>query len=354
MPVFRIHRHVFVFLFISGMLLVSSCNRNFFRFFSSDTRYQLTTETQLLDTTHSREIDKFYDSGEEGTFEGKRNISIYYKKFEHPDTEKAIVISSGRTEAAIKYKEVIYDLYRNGYSVYIHDHRGQGQSGRMTDDPQMGYVKAFQAYIDDMKMFYNDHVAPRNYDHTYLLAHSMGGAIGMTYLEQFPEDFDAAAFSSPMLGLKAPICSAAKVLVGEKPKYAVGQTAYKEDSLSFKNNALTGSKVRYDRMIAAYAEVPEARLGGATYRWLRESCKQFQYLYDHIDQIETPFILFSAENESIVAPYAHQKFITAAKDAGKKCVAYEVEGAEHELLIEQDEQRTQTLNATLDFYKRYD
>jgi alpha-beta hydrolase superfamily lysophospholipase len=29
----------------------------------------------------------------------------------------------------------------------------------------------------------------------------MGGAIGMTYLEQNPNDFNAAAFSSPMLGL---------------------------------------------------------------------------------------------------------------------------------------------------------
>lgn len=346
-------KNTWIIVFLS-ITVLASCNRNFFRFFDSNSKYRLTTVEQLQDTVYSKQIEAFYDSGKEGYFEGKRNIPIYYKKFEQPDTGKAIMISSGRTEAAIKYKEVIYDLYRNGYSIYIHDHRGQGQSGRMTEDKQMGYVNAFQAYIDDMKMFYDDHVAPRNYDHTYLLAHSMGGAIGMTYLEQYPGDFDAAAFSSPMLGLKAPICSAAKVLVGEKPKYAVGQTAYKEDTLSFKNNALTGSKIRYDRMIAAYAKVPEARLGGATYRWLRESCKQFSYIFDHVDRIETPFILFSAENERIVAPYAHQKFFDAAKEAGKKCIAYEVEDAEHELLIEKDAQRIQTLNATLDFYARYD
>lgn len=341
-------------LLLLSITLIASCSRNFLRFFESDSPYELTTEVLLQDEDHLANIESFYNTGTEGFFEGKEGIPIYYKKFERDRSEKAIMISSGRTEAAVKYKEVIYDLFRNGYSVYIHDHRGQGQSGRMTEDPEMGYVKSFQFYVDDMKAFYNAHVAPGNYDHIYLLAHSMGGAIGMTYLEQFPNDFDAAAFSSPMLGLKAPICSAAKMLAGSKPKYAVGQTGYQEDTTSFKNNALTRSKLRYQRMIAAYNEVPEARLGGASYRWLRESCKQFSYLFSHIDRIETPFILFSAENERIVYPFAHQKFITAAKEAGKECVAYEIDNAEHELLIEKDEQRIQTLNATLDFYAKYD
>ncbi len=74
------------------------------------------------------------------------------------------MISSGRTEAAIKYKELILDLYKNGYSVYIHDHRGQGQSGRMTEDPQMGYIENFQYYIDDMKYFHDAYVKPKDHE----------------------------------------------------------------------------------------------------------------------------------------------------------------------------------------------
>jgi len=177
----------------------------------------------------------------------------------------------------------------------------------------------------------------------------MGGAIGMTYLEQHPVDFTAAAFSSPMLGLKPLICSIVTVLDSEKPKYALGESEYKDDKTTFKGNTLTGSELRYNRMIDAYAKEPKAILGGATYHWIHKSCQQFEYLFRSIDKINTPFILFSAENEQIVYTNAHQKFITAAKKLGKDCMAFEVENAQHELLIEKDEQRMETINETLIF-----
>lgn len=335
------------------MLLFFSCGRNFSRLTTEENTYSLTTEVDLRDVTHSQQIEDFYASGNEGFFQGKDDVSIYYRIFEHPSAEKAILISSGRTEAAIKYKELIFDLFNNGYSVYIHDHRGQGLSGRMTEDPDMGYIDDFQFYVDDMKYFFDHYLKPNNHDKSYLLTHSMGGAIGMTYLEQYPVDFNAAAFSSPMLGLKPPICSVVKVLDGEKPKYAMGESEYDEDKTTFEGNTLTGSELRYDRMIDAYTDVPKARLGGATYHWLHKSCQQFEYLFSNIDRINTPFILFSAENEQIVHPYAHEKFITAAQELGKDCVAYEVENAQHELLIEKDEQRIATIHKTLDFYSKY-
>ena len=223
----------------------------------------------------------------------------------------------------------------------------------MTEDPDMGYVDNFQFYIDDMKFFYDNYLKPKGYNKTYLLAHSMGGAIGMTYLEQNPNDFNAAAFSSPMLGFKPPICSIVKVLDGDIPKYAIGETEYKDDKTTFNGNTLTGSELRYDRMIDAFAKVPKAKLGGATYHWIHKSCLQFDYIFSNIDKLKTPFILFSAENEQIVDPYAHRKFVDAAKKLGKDCIAYEVEDAQHELLIEKDEQRIETINEALSFYFKY-
>jgi len=341
------------YLFLISIIMLISCNRNFSRLLNEENRYNLTTVIELKDSTYSQKIEEFYDRGKEAFFIGKADVQIYYRIFEQPSTEKAILISSGRTEAAIKYKELIFDLFKNGYSIYIHDHRGQGLSGRMTEDPEMGYIDTFQYYIDDMKYFYEHYLKPKSYKKTYLLAHSMGGAIGITYIEQNPNDFNAAAFSSPMLGLKPPICNIVKVLDGDKPKYAIGESEYKDDKTTFQGNTLTGSELRYDRMIDAFAKVPKARLGGATYTWIHKSCQQFEYLFSNIDRINTPFILFSAENEQIVYPYAHQKFVTAAKKIGKDCMVYEVENAQHELLIEKDEQRIATINEALDFYSKY-
>jgi len=341
------------YLLLFSIVASFSCTRNFSRISSEENKYNLTTVSDLEDNAYSQKIEDFYDTGKEGVFKGKADIQIYYRIFERRSSERAILISSGRTEAAIKYKELIFDLYNNGYSVYIHDHRGQGLSGRMTENPQMGYIDDFQYYVDDMKYFYDHYLKPGRYEKIYLLAHSMGGAIGMTYMEQHPDDFKAAAFSSPMLGLKPPICGIVKVLEGDEPEFAMGESEYKDDKSGFKGNYLTGSELRYERMIDAFDEVPEARLGGATYSWVYKSCQQFEYLFNNVDRINTPFILFSAENEQIVYPYAHQKFITAALKSGKECRAYEVEDAQHELLIEKDVQRIETINKILDFYSEY-
>ncbi|MCF6223904.1 MAG: alpha/beta fold hydrolase [Flavobacteriaceae bacterium] len=316
-------------------------------------KYHLTTIKQLQDKTYSKNIEDFYNAGKEGTFNGKADIEIYYKIFEQENTDKVILISTGRTEATIKYKELVFDLFNNGYSVYIHDHRGQGQSGRMTEDHDMGYIDDFQYYIDDMKSFYDTYIKPNNYKKTFLLTHSMGGAIGMTYLEQNANDFNAAAFSSPMLGFAPPGCTVVKIMAGEKPKYAFGQSKYNDDKSTFNGNTLTGSQIRYERMIEAFDQVPKAKLGGATFQWANKSCQQFDYIFDNVDKLNTPFVLFSAKNEQIVDPSAHQKFIDAAKASGKEHLAYSVANAQHELLIEKDEQRIETINEILKFYAKY-
>jgi len=342
------------FYYLIAFLLLTSCNEKFKGLEKEENVFKLTTEILLEDNNRVLEIEEHYINGKEGNFIGEDSISIYFKIFKQQKPEKgAILISSGRTEAAIKYKELIFDLYSNGYSIYILDHRGQGLSGRMTKDPDMGYIDDFQYYINDLKYFYNNYLLPKNHKKIYLLAHSMGGAIGMTYLEQFPYDFNAAAFSSPMLGLKIPICTAVKLLVGEEIEYAIGETSYQDDKTEFEENTLTGSKIRYTRMIEAYEQTPKAKLGGATYQWINKSCQQFDSIFNNIDKIKTPFILFSAQNDQIIAISAHQKFVEKAKELNKVCKAFLVDNAQHELFIEKDELRIETINETLLFFNLY-
>ena len=60
-----------------------------------------------------------------GILEGVGKVDIAYAYVLNPQATGSVAISSGRIESLIKYKEIIYDLYENGYSVFIHDHRGQ-------------------------------------------------------------------------------------------------------------------------------------------------------------------------------------------------------------------------------------
>jgi lysophospholipase len=343
------------YLVLIALVSLCSCNKEPLPVLSEEPgRFTLTTTRQLQEPAYCQRIEDFYDSGSEGTFKGKADVPIYYKIFRQQGPEQgAILISTGRTEAALKYKELIFDLWNNGYSVYIHDHRGQGLSGRIAEDPELGYIDSFQFYVDDMKKFYDEYTHTGDHEKIYLLAHSMGGAIGITYLEQFPDDFDAAAFSSPMLGLKSPICLLARLLAGKEPKYGPGQTGYQEDSASFQDNSVTGSEIRFYRQIAAYERVPRAKLGGASTLWVHRSCKQFRYMSGNIEKIDTPFILFSAQDEQVVNPDAHREFIEKAMQMGKDCKGYLVEDARHELLMEKDAQRANVINMALLFFDQY-
>jgi hypothetical protein len=54
-----------------------------------------------------------------------------------------------------------------------------------------------------------------------------------------------------------------------------------------------------------------------------------------------------------VDPKAHQHFIEDAKKLNKTCEAFLVRNAQHELFIEKDEQRIETINHALNFYTKY-
>ncbi|HEV8689846.1 MAG TPA: alpha/beta fold hydrolase, partial [Ideonella sp.] len=118
------------------------------------------------------------------------------------------MISNGRTETYLKYKELAFDLARARYSVYIHDHRGQGMSPRLFTDADAhdkGHVERFDDYVEDLHAFVGQVVRPEQPGRLFLLAHSMGGGIAARYLQKYPDTFTAAALSSPMLEPNAKI-----------------------------------------------------------------------------------------------------------------------------------------------------
>ena len=48
----------------------------------------------------------------------------------------------------LKWTELAYDFYQQGYDVLLFDHRGQGYSQRII--PQKGHLDEFRFYTDDM------------------------------------------------------------------------------------------------------------------------------------------------------------------------------------------------------------
>ncbi|RLQ15486.1 alpha/beta fold hydrolase [Vibrio sp. SBT000027] len=288
------------------------------------------------------------------TSSGKKKL--YWCSLTSPTHTKAIVISNGRIECCLKYQELFYDFYQQGYDVYSFDHQGQGQSERMVTDSDIGHIHEFDDYASDM----SDVIASfdlSRYANRYLLAHSMGSTIATRYLQTHPDHpFDKVTLCAPMFGIKTewyfkPIA----MVVGQvltafyaKPTYAPGQQAYY--SKPFENNLLSHSKVRYHWFRCLYDGSPSLQVGGPSTRWVWQGLMAAKQAIQQTRQIKIPLLLIQAGEEKIVSNSAQVKFINKLKKTNSACQFKAIEGSKHEVLFEKDEYRNQTLNAINQFF----
>ncbi len=89
---------------------------------------------------------------------------------------------------------------QRGYGTLVIDWRGQGLADRMARDPMLGHVRRFVDYQMDVKAMVALAEGLELPKPWYLIAHSMGGCIGLRALhENLP--VNAVAFSAPMWGI---------------------------------------------------------------------------------------------------------------------------------------------------------
>src|SRR5215472_8061054 len=110
------------------------------------------------------------------------------------------VMVGGFTECIEKYFETIGDLAERGLSVWCLDWRGQGGSERPRRLPSRPRPRRYDRDARDLALFTRS-LPPARHPR-FLIAHSMGAAIALLCLRQFPDLFDAAILSAPMLGIR--------------------------------------------------------------------------------------------------------------------------------------------------------
>lgn len=335
-----------------------------------------TTEYQLADR-YIGEIADFWQQGNFAEFSGVNKSRIHYATFIHKKTNKeahnkCLVISSGRSEGYLKYKELSFDLFNHGFNIFLLDHRGQGLSERALANRHKGYVEDFQYYVDDLATFIENIVRPHctfnsNTHKPYLLAHSMGGAISARYLQDYPNSIQAAVLSSPMLGFnsggipdfiaKPLIKTTAKLnyWFDNTPWYFFGQQDHTETA--FANNRLTHSPLRFQQFSELYTQTPAMQLGGVTVKWLTESLTALEAIFAQIDKITTPTLVIQAGADKIVSNQAQNDFCQQLHQVqpqscpnGRPIV---IEKANHELFFESDVYRHQALTAAIDWFAQH-
>lgn len=248
-----------------------------------------------------------------------------------------VVLLPGRTECVEKYGRAARDFVTRGYSVITLDWRGQGLADRPLTDRHAGHVGDFSEYQQDLEAMLAEAERaglPKPY---FMLAHSMGGAIGLRGLMRgLP--FAAAVFSAPMWGISMaawlrPVAAvvtaiAAPLRFGNRYAPTTSDECYLLSN-PFEGNVLTTDREMWAYMRRQLEEVPELALGGPTLTWLGLALRECAELMA-APAPKVPTICALGTMEKVVdVPPVHLRM---AGWANGQLDLYP--GAEHEIMME--------------------
>ncbi|MFK7745958.1 MAG: alpha/beta fold hydrolase [Roseobacter sp.] len=266
-----------------------------------------------------------------------------------------VLIFPGRTEFIEKYGQIAGSFAARGLASMAIDWRGQGLADRLLENPLIGHVEQFSDYQKDVAAMVRaarELNAPRPF---YLLAHSMGGAIGLrAAIEGLA--VQSVVFSGPMWGIKlAPhMRPMAWILSHMLPQVGHGHRLPPGTKLEhhvlvdgFKNNLLTRDQQQFDIMKEQLTTHPELALGGPSFVWLREALKETRHLSSR-PAPNLPCLTFLGSNERIVDIPAIQSRMSSWKKGSLEIVP----DGEHEVLMESPQATGPLFDQMSDFYLR--
>jgi lysophospholipase len=261
-----------------------------------------------------------------------------------------VLIFSGRTEYIEKYGPAAKELGQAGFATATLDWRGQGLSQRVHDDPTVGHVGDFSHYQDDVNALLKAVQTAGLPQPYYLLAHSLGGAIGLRALVE-GLDVNAVVFSAPMWTIKmSPIQRVFAFLVGHVtaafgvshlPAPFLDRENYVQVA-DFAGNALTHDRAMWDWMVEMVTKHPELGLGRPTCGWIHQAQLELADLATR-PLPDVPVWVTCGDEETIVdkRPIRH----TAGRWPSAELTMFERCG--HEIIIETPDLRSEFMARTI-------
>jgi len=154
-------------------------------------------------------------SESEGSFEGEGGVDIRYRSWLCAgEARAAVVISHGGGEHSGRYEHVARRLNEAGYPVFALDHRGHGLSG----GPRMRFdsVDPLAADLRQLVTLATRAVPARK---PFLLAHSMGAAIGLHYACDHQDELSGMVLTGALASLdqRTPVRLAARAMARVAP-----------------------------------------------------------------------------------------------------------------------------------------
>ena len=277
----------------------------------------------------------------------------------------AVVVCLERlSEFGDKYFEVARDCLAKNMAFWVLDWAGQGLSSRYLKNPQKRHSQGFDRDVDDLHAFIMGYIKHSSVHPDkgriplVMLAHSTGGNIGLRYLAKHPGMFECAAFTAPLLGLKAiqttpsPVINALSGILNLVcgTAYLPGQTKWQASTRDTSQPELFSSDpVRRKVHNAWFLTNPALQVGGITCGWIYQALKSCAVINNagFLESTHTHCLLALAGQEGFV----DNDHIKSAARRLPNAQLIELPSAHHEILMEADPARSAFLQA---FYKLID
>ena len=272
-------------------------------------------------------------------------------------TKGTVLIFPGRTEYIEKYGGAAAALAKAGYSCLAIDWRGQGLSDRLLPDRLIGHVHKFSDYQRDVQTLMSAAKSMDLPEPYFLIAHSMGGCIGLRALMQgLP--VQAVSFSAPMWGIlfhppakRALAWALSSLLYPFKlaemraPGSSIGPYLLE---VAFEDNQLSCDPQMFEMMQHHLQELPDCALGGPSLRWLNEALREMLALHRRRAP-NAPALCFVGGLETIVDPRRIQQRMSHWPGARLKVVPQ----AKHEFMMERPDIRGAFYRETIAHFDRH-
>lgn len=260
-----------------------------------------------------------------------------------------MLVLGGRGDMIEKYLEVIHHWAGRGWAVTSFDWRGQGGSGRLTDDPLCGHIEDFGQWIADLNAFVGDWRA-EGQGPAVIVAHSMGGHLLLRALAEGMMAPDAAVTVAPMMGVhSAPLPRWLAVAIAETMcalgfdrKQAWTQKEESERQRHMRQKRLTHDPERYADELWWRDHSRDVALGPPSWKWVEQALSSTHRLATQpgLERITVPLLILAARNDRLVSTPAIRR--AAERVPGARLHVYGREAA-HEILRELDPVRLDAL-----------
>lgn len=254
-----------------------------------------------------------------GNFKGQENLSLFYQGYLPAGRPKAVLlVLHGLAEHSGRYMNVVDYFVPRGYAIYGFDQRGHGQSEGMR-----GYVEKFSYYTDDTKTFFEMLRSKHPDEKFFIVGHSVGGTIAITYCIYHQNEFDglilSGAIIKPGSSLSPVKIMLARLLVLLAPKMGV--------------DVIDASAISQDQAVVdAYVNDPLVYRGKIRARLGAELINAMQMLPNQLPEIHLPILIMSGTNDRLSNPDGSRLLYECVKSKDKTLRLYD--GFYHEIFNE--------------------